>query len=226
MIAFLRSARGRWAVRLLALGASWLIATRAMGIAWDGRGHAFLVVMFLVVLLGIAYAIDIFVGVALTFAPAPPPAARPLHFAGSLPPLSQAKQAKVRKLVKAMAEAGVFAPEVPDAELAFAAFAVDKQPVDWVGVLQSLAEANYYHPECDPESWSANLSWDELPSGWQEPTDGRVLVALCEDEKAIFSRVTASSLKTLTAPMANAESWMPVDAAMLQTLRDAGVRTG
>ena len=142
------------------------------------------------------------------------------------PRAPQAKQAKVRKLVGQMAEAGVFAPETPDPSLAFAAFAVDRQPVDWVGVLQSLAEADYYHPGCDPERWSDNLAWGELPAGWREPGEGRVLAVLWEDETVIFSRVWSRSLAGLTAPMGKAEPWSQVDAEVLQALRDARISIG
>ncbi|MAK99285.1 MAG: hypothetical protein CL807_03900 [Citromicrobium sp.] len=226
MIAFLRSTKGRWTIRLLALGVSFLFATRVMGMAWNGDGHAVLVVIFAIVLLGFAYAIDIFVGVALSFAPQPAGPATKMQFEGAIPPLSQAKQAKVRKLVGQMAEAGVFAPETPDPSLAFAAFAVDRQPVDWVGVLQSLAEADYYHPGCDPERWSDNLAWGELPADWRAPGEGRVLAVLWEDETVIFSRVWSRSLAGLTAPMGKAEPWTPVDEEVLQALRDARISIG
>lgn len=178
MIAFLRSTGGRWAVRLVGLAISWLVVTQAMGMAWHGDGHAFPIVMFLIAFFAIAYAFDLFVATALTFAGAAPVAMGKPRFKGTIPPLSGAKQAKVRKLINRMAKAGVFAPEAPDPALAFAAFAVDKQPIDWVGVLQSLAEADYYHPDCNSESWSENLAWDHLPAGWQQPGDGRVLAYL------------------------------------------------
>ena len=92
--------------------------------------------------------------------------------------------------------------------------------------LQSLAEADYYHPGCEPERWSDNLAWGKLPAGWREPGEGRVLAVLWEDETVIFSRVWSRSLAGLTAPMGKAEPWTPVDEEVLQALRDARISIG
>ena len=93
-------------------------------------------------------------------------------------------------------------------------------------MLQSLAEADYYHPGCDPERWSDNLAWGELPADWRAPGEGRVLAVLWEDETVIFSRVWSRSLAGLTAPMGKAEPWTPVDEEVLQALRDARISIG
>ncbi len=221
MIAWLRRPAGRWAFRLLALAISFVVVTRGLGMALDGDGHAFLVAMFLIAWLGFAYVADAFLAVALSFGPVPAPARA--HYRGEIPPLSQARQAQVRKLHKAMAEAGVFAPEVPAAELAFASLAANKQRVDWVSVIGALGEADYYHPECDPARWSANMVWDHIPAGWENPPEGKLLAYLWEDEEIIFSWIAVSSLEELGKAGAKATPWYAIDKDMLPIFAEAGI---
>lgn len=221
MSAFLNQPRWRWAFRALALVASWLVVTQGLGMAWHGNGHAFLVAMFVIAWLAFAYAADAFLDVALSFAPKPAPAKG--SYQGTIPPLSPARQAKVRKLHQAMAEAGVFAPEVPDPALAFAGFALDKHRIDWLGVLNALAEADYYYPECEPARWGANMVYDHIPARWQDPPDGKVLAYLWEDENIIFSWIEESSLPVLGKASSRATPWFAMTEAMLPLFAQAGI---
>lgn len=86
-----------------------------------------------------------------------PIAARPLHHVGPLPELSAAKQARVRRAVDMMAEAGVFAPETPDPMIFYAGIAESGAPVRPDAIFEALTEADYYHPGFDRASCMANL---------------------------------------------------------------------
>lgn len=228
MIGFLGSRAGKWMVRALGLAISWLVLTFGLGLDWYGSGHAFLIALFGVMLLCGAYAFDQAVMLVLEIAgmrrPAPPPRVR---WQGPIPPLSKAKQAKVRRLHRVMAEAGVFAPEIPDPAYAFAAFAVDRQPVDWMGVLQSLAEAPYYHPELDEAGWeagwSANLAYDHIPSASLTPPPGRVAALLWEDENIFIALVRAESLAPLGEQTGRGEAWHELGAETIGALAEAGI---
>lgn len=228
MMAFLASSAGKWTVRALALAVTWAILARGLGIDWYTSGDPFLIALFAIMLACGAYAFTQAVALGLDIlGMRQPPAPVRLLWQGPIPPLSQAKQAKVRRLHKAMAEAGVFAPEVPDPALAFAAFAVDRQPVDWVGVLQALAEAPYYHPELDQErweeSWSANLLFDHVPAAWLTPPPGKVATVLWEDQTIYLSLVNAGSMPALAEQVGRGASWSELSADVLQPLAEAGV---
>lgn len=227
-MAFIASPAGRWAVRALALPVTWVILTQGFGIDWYAAGKPLLIGFFAVMLGCGVYAIDQAVALALDLAGSrqPQPAAR-LQWQGPVPALSPARQAKVRRLHKAMAEAGIFAPEVPDPALAFAAFAVDRQPVDWVGVLQSLDEAPYYHPQLDeeawPASWNANLLYDHVPAAWLTPPEGMVAAVLWEDETIFLSLVKAGSMAALAQQIGRSASWAELSGEVLEQLAKAGV---
>lgn len=83
---------------------------------------------------------------------------RALHHEGPLPELSANKQAQVRRMVKAMAAAGVFAPEVPDPAKLYAGMANYPYPASPVALLSALGEAEYYHPGFDPARYLGNLA--------------------------------------------------------------------
>lgn len=227
-MAFIASPAGRWTVRALALPVTWAILALGFGIDWYAADQPLLIGFFGVMLACGVYAIDQAVALALDLAglKQPQPAAR-VQWQGPVPALSPARQAKVRRLHKAMAEAGVFAPEVPDPALAFAAFAVDRQPVDWVGVLQSLEEAPYYHPQLDEAawraSWNANLLYDHVPAAWLTPPEGKAAVVLWEDETIFLSLVNAGSLAALAEPQGRSASWAELSGEVLEQLARAGV---
>jgi hypothetical protein len=232
MMTFLQSTIGKWSVRLAGLAVTWLILTLGAGLDWHGGGHAFLIVLFAIMLLCGAYAFEQAVALVLDIAKMrQKPSTARLQWQGPIPQLSKAKQAQVRRLHKVMAQAGVFAPEVPDPVMAFAAFAADKQPVDWVGVLQSLAEAPYYHPELDEAdweaSWSANLLSDHVPQAWLDPPPGKVAAVLWEDENIYLSLVKSSHLAALGEEFVRGKfassGWQPVTADLLGPLAEAGV---
>lgn len=81
----------------------------------------------------------------------------PVQHNGPLPELSPHKQAQVRRIVRAMAAHGLFAPEVPDPALLFAGVAEQDFPVQPDSILSALGEVDYYHPGTNPEHWMANL---------------------------------------------------------------------
>lgn len=243
MIAFLRSTAGKWAVRLVGLLLTGAILALGAGLDWLGSGDAFLLALLALMLACGAYAFEQFVVLGLDVLAwrnsspqqreqrngpnLQPP--RRVQWQGSIPPLSKAKQAQVRRLHAAMAEAGVFIPTIPEADKAFAAFAVDKQPVDWVGVLQSLAEAPFYHPELDEKtweaSWSANLLFDHIPLAWLDPPAGQVAAFLWEDENVFIALVSADSLATLGESIGQGEGWQALTEDLLPTFAEAGIPT-
>ena len=85
------------------------------------------------------------------------PPALSLHHKGPQPQLSARKQAEVRRIVRVMAEHGLFAPEAPDPALLYAGVAERDFPVKPDSILEALCEVDYYHPGTDPEHWMANL---------------------------------------------------------------------
>lgn len=80
-----------------------------------------------------------------------------VHHKGPLPELSARKQAEVRRIVRAMAAHGLFAPDVPDPALLYAGVAEQDFSVQPDSILEALGEVDYYHPGTDPERWMANL---------------------------------------------------------------------
>lgn len=227
MKAFLRSSPGKWSVRLAGLGLTWAILTLGAGMEWQSHGQIFLIALFAVMLACGAYAFEQLVALVLDIIGFRKPPPQKVQWTGPIPPLSKAKQAKVRRLHAAMAQAGVFAPTIPDPERAFAAFAVDKQPVDWVGVLQSLAEAPYFDPELDEAhweaSWSANLLWDHIPRPWLNPPPGQAAAFLWEDENMFIALVAADSLAALGERIGKSDGWQPLTEDLLPDFAEAGV---
>ena len=86
-----------------------------------------------------------------------PPAAPPVHHQGALPVLAPARKGLVRRVVSLMEQEGLFAPEVPDPALLFSGVADWDGPVTQEAVLNAAAEADYWHPDCNPAAWFANL---------------------------------------------------------------------
>ncbi|WP_260581025.1 hypothetical protein [Sphingopyxis sp. PET50] len=81
----------------------------------------------------------------------------PVHHKGALPELLPSRQADVRRVVRVMAEHGVFAPEVPDAALFYPGVAEMDESVKPDTILAALGELDYYHPGTDPARFMANL---------------------------------------------------------------------
>ena len=84
-------------------------------------------------------------------------ASAPVHHKGPLPELSASRQADVRRVVRVMAEHGVFAPEIPDPALLYAGVAEMNESVKPDTIFSILEETPYYHPGTDPAAWMANL---------------------------------------------------------------------
>lgn len=223
MIDFLRRPAGRWTVRLLGLALGWVLATQAFGMAWDGDGHAFLVAMLLIVVVAIAYAIDQIIVLALSFVPPAGGAGGEPSFSGPIPPLSQAKLAQVRRMHKVLVTAGVFAPEVPDAELGFAHFAVSREPVSWLALLGAYETADRFDPQCDPSRWAENLAYDHIPQAWLTPPPGKVAAFLWEDDSHAFSLVEEASLPKLEKDEGGGPGWGRLTGEMLALFGQAKV---
>lgn len=221
MIEYLRRPAGRWAARGLGLVFGWVLATQVLGMAWDGDGHAFLVAMLLIVVLAIAYAVDQALDFTLSFAPAGNVHGTP-RFTGQIPPLSQAKQAKVRRMHAALAKAGAFAPQAPPADAAFPALAVDRQPVGWVVLLDAYANADYYLEAADPAQWLDNIRFSRLPEGWENPPPGRRWALLWEDETIILALLADGAVEALKAIGTEHGEWAWLDAKAAQQMARSG----
>ncbi len=87
---------------------------------------------------------------------------KPVHHKGPLPELSANKQAQVRRVVRVMAQAGVFAPTPPDPALLYAGAAEMNWSIQPDVVLLALLEAEYYHPGFDPAPHLANLALHDI----------------------------------------------------------------
>ncbi|KTE31414.1 MULTISPECIES: hypothetical protein [unclassified Sphingopyxis] len=86
-----------------------------------------------------------------------PPSSVPVHHKGPPPELSASRQADVRRVVRVMAEQGVFAPETPDPALFYPGVAEMDESVKPDTILAALGELGYYHPGTDPARFMANL---------------------------------------------------------------------
>ncbi len=73
------------------------------------------------------------------------------------PILSPKRQARVRRIVKIMTKHGIFAPDSPDPNLLFAGVADEGGPIGYDSILSAMAEVSYYHPDCAPDRWMANI---------------------------------------------------------------------
>ena len=221
MIDFLRRPAGRWTVRLLGLVIGWALATQVLGMAWDGDGHAFLLGILLVVVLATAYGIDQLLALALSFVPSGGTGGK-LRFTGQIPPLSQAKQAKVRRMHKALVQAGAFAPQVPPADAAFPALAVDRQPVGWVVLIDAYANADYYLADSDPAQWLDTILFSRLPEGWDNPPAGRRWALLWEDETIILALLADGAVEALNAIESDHGDWAWLDAEAAAQIARSG----
>lgn len=90
-------------------------------------------------------------------APPPPPA----PWTGPVPELDAEGQAEVRRIVEALAHAGMFAPQVPDAALAFPQIADSlEHGADGIAledVLHALSDPREWFADADPALWSARF---------------------------------------------------------------------
>lgn len=221
MIEFLRRPTGRWTIRVLGLALGYGLATQVFDMAWHGNGHLFLVAMGLIVAFATAYCIDQVVALVLSFFPAVAAGGK-RRFAGQIPPLSQAKQTKVRRMHKALVQAGAFAPQVPPAEAAFPALAVDGQPVGWVVLLDAYANADYYLEDADPAQWLDNILFSRLPEDWENPPPGKRWALLWEDETIILALLADGAVAALNAIEAEQGDWAWLDAAAAAQVARSG----
>ena len=223
MTSFLRSLSGRWTVRVLGLAVGWVLATQVFGMAWNGDGHAFLLAMLLIVVVAIAYVLDQIVALALSFVPSAGGAGSQPSFSGPIPPLTKAKQAQIRRMHKVLVGAGVFAPEVPDAELGFAHFAVSGERVSWLALLAAYETAATYDRQCDPSRWAENLAYDHIPQAWLTPPAGKVAAFLWEDDNHAFALVEEAALPKLEKDEGGGPGWGRLTGEMLAMFEQAKV---
>lgn len=109
-----------------------------------------------------------------------------VHHKGALPELSANKQAQVRRAVKVMAQAGVFAPTPPDPALLYAGAAEMDWSIQPDVILLALQEVGYYHPGFDPAPHLANLAIHDV----QVETPGERIEAMIRD----LERLSAGAL--------------------------------
>lgn len=86
-----------------------------------------------------------------------PASARPVQHQGPMPELSASRRAAVRRVVGAMADHELFAPDVPAPELLYPGIADMDETVQPDSVLSALCEIDYYHPGVDPARFGGNL---------------------------------------------------------------------
>ena len=134
------------------------------------------------------------------------------RYTGPVPELSANKQAQVRKIVKALADAGIFAPAAPEPRYAFPGQADLGGKVTVDSVMTALSEAHVYFPDDDHSQWQGNLlmadmegyhgtqPWiDGLEGDLGGRQDGFVLVASFNDQTLFVSKVAADKVEALGA---------------------------
>jgi hypothetical protein len=111
---------------------------------------------------------------------------KPVHHKGPLPELSANKQAQVRRIVKVMAQAGVFAPTTPDPAILYAGAAEMDWSIQPDVILFTLLEADYYHPGFDAAPHLGNLALHDM----QVETPAERIEAMIRD----LERLSAGAL--------------------------------
>ncbi|OYX50882.1 MAG: hypothetical protein B7Y97_06630 [Sphingomonas sp. 32-66-10] len=109
-----------------------------------------------------------------------------VHHKGPPPELSANKQAQVRRAVKVMAQAGVFAPTPPDPALLYAGATEMDWSIQPDVILLALLEAEYYHSGFDPAPHLGNLVLHDI----QVETPAEVIEAMIRD----LERLSAGAL--------------------------------
>jgi hypothetical protein len=126
---------------------------------------------------------------------------------GALPELSANKQAQVRRVVRVMAQAGVFAPTAPDPALLFAGAAEMGWSIQPDVILLTLSEASYYHPGADPAPHLANLAFHDI----QVETPAEFIETMIRD----LERLSAGAL--VIADLQVAQEIVDADARTVRT---------
>lgn len=121
---------------------------------------------------------------------------------GALPELSANKQAQVRRAVKVMAQAGVFAPTPPDPALLYAGAAEMDWSIQPDVILFALFGADYYHPGFDPAPHLGNLVLHDI----QVETPAEFIEAMIRDlERLSAGALTIAGLQ-VTQEIVDAEA--------------------
>lgn len=128
---------------------------------WLATGAPFQTAMALIIAGCIAYAgwtaLDLFETVWPLQQDAGPAAAPPAP--SEIPVLSKSRAAKVRQIVAALAEEGVFRPEVLPPAALYSPVAERDEVPDQEVVLTALIEAEYYDRTFEPRRYLANLAF-------------------------------------------------------------------
>lgn len=140
------------------------------------------------------------------------PAHTPWRYTGPVPELSANKQAQVRRIVKALADAGIFAPAPPEPRFAFPGQADRGGKVTVDSVMSALAEANVYFPDDDHSQWQGNLLMEPMEDyrgtqDWIEELEaklgglkpGHVLVSSFDDQDLYVTQVPGDKVEPLAA---------------------------
>jgi hypothetical protein len=85
------------------------------------------------------------------------PSAGSIHHKGPLPALSASRRTAVRAHIAAMAEYGIFAPDVPDPALLYPGIAEMDEAVQPDTIFSAVGEIDYYHSDVNPGRFGANL---------------------------------------------------------------------
>lgn len=125
-----------------------------------------------------------------------------VHHKGALPELSANKQAQVRRAVKVMAQAGVFAPAPPDPALLYAGAAEMDWSIQPDVILFALCEANYYHPGFDPAPHLGNLVLHDI----QVETPADVVEAMIRDLERLSAGALAIAGLQVTQEIVDADA--------------------
>lgn len=197
----------------LVRGAAFLIGALLVwyfGMPWPQDNAPFLIGLLLVMWicggLFVVFVFDFVSDLAGWNKPAP----EPWRYTGPVPELSAGKQAQVRKIVKALTDAGIFAPAAPEPRLAFPGQADFGGKVTVDSVLSALSEAHVYFPDDDHSQWQSNLLLEAIEDlrgtqDWIEALEaklggrkpGHVLVASYSDQALYVSMVAADKVEVL-----------------------------
>jgi hypothetical protein len=197
----------------LVRGAAFVIGALLVwyfGMPWPQDNAPFLIGLLLVMWvcggLFLVYVLDFVSDLAGWNKPAP----EPWRYTGPVPELSANKQAQVRKIVKALTDAGIFAPAAPEPRFAFPGQADFGGKVTVDSVMTALSEADVYFPDDDHSQWQGNLMMEAMEDyratqDWIETLEaklggrkpGHVLVASYSDQTLYVTMVAADKVEAL-----------------------------
>lgn len=157
---------------------------------WLATGAPFLIAMAVFIAGCIGYAgwtaVDMFEALRPLWQDAGPAAQSPIP--PGIPELSKSRAARVRQIVAALADEGVFQPEVPPPAALYPPVAERDEVPNQEVVLTALFEADYHDRSFEPARYMANLAFhDSKSEQFAETIESQVadLARLCGDALAI-----------------------------------------